>query len=161
MIVADEFEIVAVGDVADSLGEERLVGLDLFQADRTLLAGDFRDAGQFVDQIARRQTAHGEGEFCAQRHAVQDRAERKPDKGRGERAAEDDDDGMDVVEHPEVTAHQDQRTQDDGAGDQAKERSDIHSELRRIRELPAILDRSRGSSEAAQEAPYDCAIKEA
>jgi hypothetical protein len=53
-IVADEFEIVAVGDVADALGEERLVGLDLFQSDRPLLAGDFRDACQFVDQIARR-----------------------------------------------------------------------------------------------------------
>ena len=138
-VVADEFEIVTVGDVADSLGEKRLVGLDLLQADRPLLAGDFRDAGQFVDQIARRKTAHGEGEFCTQRHAVQDRAERKSYQCRRRRAAEDDDDGMDVVEHPEVTAHQDQRRQDDGAGDQAKERSDIHSELRRVRELPAIL----------------------
>ncbi len=53
-IVADEFEVVAVGDVADALGEKRLVRLDLFQADRSLLAGDFGDAGQFVDQIARR-----------------------------------------------------------------------------------------------------------
>ena len=79
-VVADEFEIVAVGDIADSLGEKRLIGLDLFQADRTLLAGDFRDAGQFVDQIARRETAHREGEFCTQRHAVQDRAERKADQ---------------------------------------------------------------------------------
>ena len=72
-IVADEFEIVAVGDVADSLGEERLVDLHLFQPDRTLLAGDLGDAGQFVDQIARREPAHGEGEFRAQRQAVQDR----------------------------------------------------------------------------------------
>jgi hypothetical protein len=51
-IVADEFEIVAVGDVADALGEERLVGLDLFQPDRSLLAGDFGDAGDLVDQVA-------------------------------------------------------------------------------------------------------------
>ena len=35
--VTDEFEIVTVGDVADSFGEERLVGIDLFQPDRTLL----------------------------------------------------------------------------------------------------------------------------
>ena len=63
-IVADEFEIVAVGDVANSLGEERFVGLDLFQADRSLLARDFGDAGQFVDQIARGQPAHGEGKFA-------------------------------------------------------------------------------------------------
>ncbi len=118
-IVADEFEIVAVGDVANALGEERLVGVDLFEADRALLAGDFGDAGQFVDQVARRQTAHREGEFGAERHAVQDRAERKPDQGRGDRAAEDDDDGMDVVEHPEIATHQNQRAKDDGAGDEA------------------------------------------
>ena len=54
MIVADEFEIVAVGDVADALGEKRLVGLDLFQADRPLLAGDFGDTGQFIDEVAGR-----------------------------------------------------------------------------------------------------------
>ena len=62
-IVADEFEIVAVGDVADSLGQERLVGLDLFQADRSLLARDLRDPGELVDQIMRSQPAHGEGVF--------------------------------------------------------------------------------------------------
>ena len=74
-IVADEFEIVAVGDVTNSLGEERLVGFDFFQTDRTLLAGDFGDAGEFVDQIARRQPAHGEGEFRAERQTMQDRAQ--------------------------------------------------------------------------------------
>ena len=158
-IVADEFEIVAVGDVADSLGEERLVGLDLFQADRALLAGDFRDTGQFVDQIARRETAHGEGEFRAERHAVQDRAERKADQCRRERTAEDDDDGMDVVEHPEVTAHQDQRRQDDAAGDQANERGDIHSELRRLRELPAVLDGRASHSEPRNTDPTTPQLK--
>ena len=139
-IVADEFEIVAVGDVANSLGEERLVGLDLFQADRSLLARDFRDAGEFVDQVARRQPAQREGEFGAERQAMQHRAQRKPDQRRGERAAEDDDDGMDVVEHPEIAAHQNQRAQHDAAGDQAKERGDIHCELQRVRERPAVLD---------------------
>jgi hypothetical protein len=92
---------------------------------------------------------------------VQDRAERKPDKSGGERAAEDDDDGMDVVKHPEVTTHQDQRRQDDGAGDQAKERSDIHSELRRVRELPAILTDRAAHSEPRRRQPYDRAIKDA
>jgi hypothetical protein len=37
-IVADEFEIVAVGDVAYSLGQKRFVGFDFFEADRSLLA---------------------------------------------------------------------------------------------------------------------------
>ncbi len=32
--------VVAVGDEADALGEERIVDLDLFEADRTLLARD-------------------------------------------------------------------------------------------------------------------------
>jgi hypothetical protein len=93
-IVADEFHVVAVRDVADALGEERLVGLDLFQADRSLLAGDFSDAGEFVDQIARRQPAHGKGEFGAERQAMQHHAQRKADHGRGDRPAENDDHGM-------------------------------------------------------------------
>ena len=53
-IVADEFEIVAVSDVADSLGEKRFVGFDFFQTDRTLLACDFGNARQFVHEIAGR-----------------------------------------------------------------------------------------------------------
>ena len=69
-IVADEFQIVAVGDVTNALGEERLGGFDLFEADRTLLARDFGDAGQFVDQVAGRQTAQGKGEFGAERQAM-------------------------------------------------------------------------------------------
>jgi hypothetical protein len=52
-IVADEFEIVTVGNVANTLGEEWIFGLDLFQADRSLLAGDFGDAGELVNEIAR------------------------------------------------------------------------------------------------------------
>ena len=45
--------------------------------------------------------------------------ERKADQGRGERAAENDDDGVDVVEHPQIAAHQDQGDDDDGAGGQS------------------------------------------
>lgn len=72
-IVADEIEVVTVGDVADALGQERLVGLDLFEADRALLAGDFGDTGELVDEVVRRQAAHGESELGAEWKAVQER----------------------------------------------------------------------------------------
>ena len=138
-IVADELEIVAVGDVADALGEERLVGLDLFQADRPLLARDFRDAGEFVDEVARGQPAHGEGKFCAERQAVQDGHQRKPDHGGGDRSAEDDDDRMFADEHVQIAAHEHHRGHDKDAGHEPNARHDIHGELQRVRELPAIL----------------------
>ena len=51
-IVADEGGVVAVGDEADALGEERVLDLDLFQPDRALLAGDLGEAGDLVDQFA-------------------------------------------------------------------------------------------------------------
>ena len=51
-IVANEVGVVAVGDEADALGEERILDLDLFQPDRALLAGDFGEAGDLVDQFA-------------------------------------------------------------------------------------------------------------
>ena len=107
-IVADEFEVVAVGDVANALGQERLVGLDLFQADRPLLAGDFRDTGEFVDEIAGRKPAHGESKFRAERQAVQHYAERKADHRRRDRPAEDDDDGVVGDEHVQVAAQEHQ-----------------------------------------------------
>ena len=44
--------VVAVGDEANALGEERILDLDLFQADRALLARDFGKAGDLVDQLA-------------------------------------------------------------------------------------------------------------
>ena len=68
---------------------------------------------------------------------------------------------MDVIEHPEIAAHQDQRGQDDAAGDQAKERGDIHCDLRRLRELPAVLDDGASHSEPRKSGPYVPAIKEA
>src|SRR6185437_14241264 len=75
-IVADEIEVVTVGDVADALGQERIIGLDLFEAHRTLLAGDLRDTGKLVDEVAGRQPAHREREFQAERQAMQYGAER-------------------------------------------------------------------------------------
>ena len=51
-IVADEIGVIAVGDEADALGQERVFDLDLFQSDRALLAGDLGKAGDLVDQLA-------------------------------------------------------------------------------------------------------------
>ena len=57
-IVADEIAVIAVGDEADALGEERVLDLDFFQPDRALLAGDFGEAGDFVDQVALAHAPH-------------------------------------------------------------------------------------------------------
>ena len=51
-VVADEGVVVAVGDEADALGEERILDFDLFEPDRALLARDFGQAGDLVDQLA-------------------------------------------------------------------------------------------------------------
>jgi hypothetical protein len=142
-IVADEFEIVAVGDIADALGEERLVGLDLFQADRALLAGDFGDAGEFVDQVARGQPAHREGEFRAKRQAVQHRPQRKADHGRRDRSAEDDDDGMFTDEHVKIATQQHHGRDDDEARHEPDARHNIHGRLQRTREPAVRLDSAR------------------
>ena len=82
-IVADEIGVVAVGDEADALGQERIVDLDLFQADRALLAGDFGEPGKFVNEVALAHAPQREGEFGAERQAVHDRGERKADEGGG------------------------------------------------------------------------------
>jgi hypothetical protein len=66
---------------------------------------------------------------------------------------------MDVVEHPKVTAHHDQRRQNDAADDQANERGDIHSELRRLRELPAILTDRATHSETRKRDPTTAPLK--
>ena len=44
--------VVAVGDVAHALGEERVVDLDSLEAGRPLLACGLGDAGELVDEIA-------------------------------------------------------------------------------------------------------------
>ena len=139
-IVTNEFEVVAVGDVADSLGEERLVGLDLFQADRALLARDLGDASQFVDQLMRRQPAHREGEFGTERQAVDECAERKADHGGGNRSAEDDDHRMFTDEQAQIATEQHHRCDNEYTANEPNARHDIHSELQRARKRPAILD---------------------
>jgi hypothetical protein len=70
-IVADEFGVVAVGDEADALGQKRVFDLDLLQADRSLLARDFGEAGDLIDQFALGHAPHGEGEFGAERQPVE------------------------------------------------------------------------------------------
>ena len=52
---------------------------------------------------------HGEGELHAHRQAVEDRGQREADQGRGGGAAENHDEGVQVEEHPQVAAHQDER----------------------------------------------------
>jgi hypothetical protein len=119
-IVANEFEVVAVGDVADALGEERIVRPRPFPGRPAPACGRSRRARQFIDKVARRQAAHRKGELCAERHAVEHRRQGKADQRGGERAAENDDDGVDVVEHPEIAAHQDKRTKNDDAREQSR-----------------------------------------
>ncbi len=159
-IVTDEFEVVAVGDVADALGEERIFGLDLFQADRSLLAGDFGDAGELVDEIARRQPAHREGEFRAQRQAMQHDAEGKADHRGGDRSAENDDDRMFGNEHVNITAEEHHRRNDDDARRQSDTRHNIHGRLQRAGEPPAILGGPRLVLNRVFR-PYGGAIKDA
>jgi len=72
-IVADELGIVAVGDEANALGQERVLDLDLLQADRPLFARDLGKARNLVDQLALGHAPHGEGEFGAEREAVKHR----------------------------------------------------------------------------------------
>ena len=112
-IVADEIGIVAVGDEADALGEERIVGRDLFKPDRSGFARDLGKAGDLVDEVARRGGAHRERKFRAERKPVHHRGKRKADERRRERAAENDDHGVDIVEHPQVAAHQNERDDHD------------------------------------------------
>jgi len=70
-IVTDEVGVIAVGDEADALGQERVLDLDLFQAHRTLLARDLGQRGDLVDQLALGGAPHGEGELGAERQAVE------------------------------------------------------------------------------------------
>ena len=57
--------------------------------------------------------------------------QRKADQGRGRRAAEDDDAGMDVQEHAQVAAHQDQGAEDDETEGEPKAGGQIHKTLQR------------------------------
>ena len=45
-VVANEVGVVAVGDEAHALGQERILDLLLFEPDRALLAGDLGEAAR-------------------------------------------------------------------------------------------------------------------
>jgi len=107
-VVADEVGVIAVGDEADALAEKRVLGLDLFQADRACLARNIGNAGNLIDQVALRDPAQREDKLHPHRDAVKHRAQGKADQGRGKRAPENDNEGMGVHEHTQITAHQDQ-----------------------------------------------------
>src|SRR5205807_10253578 len=76
-VVADEVAVVTVGDEAHALGEERILDLDLFEADRPLLAGDLGKARDLVDELALRHASQRERELGAERQAVEDRGQRE------------------------------------------------------------------------------------
>jgi hypothetical protein len=63
--------------------------------------------------------AHREGEFYAERQPVEDAREGEADEGRGEHAADDHDEGVNVVEHPQVAAQEDERDHDHETAQQA------------------------------------------
>ena len=119
-IVTDEIGVVTVGDEANALGQERIIDLDLFQANRTGLAGDFGNAGDFIDQFTLRHPPHREGEFEAKRRPMYDRCEREADQGCSGGAAKNQDGGMFGHEHVQVAAHQDNETDHADAGGQTE-----------------------------------------
>ena len=118
-IVTDKIRIVAVGDEADALGHEGVFALDFFKPQGTLLARDFCDPGQFIDQLALGHAPHRKGEFGAERQPVHDGGERKADERGGEGPAENDDERMLADEHVQVATHQNHEGHDAGAAQQA------------------------------------------
>ena len=78
-----------------------------------------------------RPAPHGEGELHAHRQAVEDAGQRKADQGRRGGAAENDDEGVQVEEHPQVAAHHDQRDEDDAAEREPEAGGNIHEALQR------------------------------
>ena len=114
-VVADEVVVVAVGDEADALGQERILDLDLFEPERPLLARDLGEPRDLVDQIALGDAPQGESELRPERQAMKDRRERKPDQRGGKRAAENHDRRVNVGKHPQIAAHHDERDQHDAS----------------------------------------------
>ena len=111
-IVANKIAVVAVGNEPDALGKERILYFDLFETDWSLLAGNFGQASQFVDQVALTHSAKRKGKFGAERQAMEDRREWEAYQCSSEAAAKDHDGRMDVEEHPQVAAHENERGED-------------------------------------------------
>ena len=123
-IVANEIRVVAVGDEADALGQKWILDIDLFQADRTGLAGNLGNGGDFVDQfVAGSCAASRTHTSCRAACRGKSHASGKADERGSECTAENDDEGMRIDEHAEVAAHQDHGDKDGDAGKQARDRS--------------------------------------
>ena len=73
---------------------------------------------------------------------MQDRAERKPDHGGGNRSAENDDDGVLADEQVQIAAQEHHRCDYDRAKHEPDAGHDVHGRLQRIRQLPAVLNGS-------------------
>src|SRR5262249_15384236 len=125
-IVANEVRVVAVGDEADALGQEWVFDLGLFKPDRTVLARYLGESSDLVDQLALAEAPNCEGELRAERKAVENARQRETDQRRRERTAEDDDERVAIHEHAQIAAHQNERHEDDGSGEETEACCDIH-----------------------------------
>jgi len=70
--------------------------------------------------------AHRERELEPERQPVRDARERKADHRRGQHAAADHDQRVEIVEHPEVAAEEDQGQDDRDADKKADPGGEIH-----------------------------------
>ena len=118
-IVPNKIAVVAVGDEPDAFRKKGIFYFYLFEPDRPLLSRNFRQPGQLVDEIALTHSTKRKGEFGPERQAIEDRRKRKAYQCGCEGAAKDDDGRMDVEEHPQIAAHQNERGKDDGPRQQA------------------------------------------
>jgi hypothetical protein len=115
-VVADK---VGLGNEADAIGQKRLVDLHLLQADRAVLPPHLSQTGQIVDEFPLAFAPQGEGEPGAERQPMQHGSNRKADQRCRSGAAENDDDGVNVVQHPKIAAHEDERRDNHGPGHKA------------------------------------------
>jgi hypothetical protein len=119
-------DIIAVGNVADALGQEGVLDFHLFEPDRPLLARNLGKLRDFVDQLALGRPAHREGKARPERQPVKHRGEWEADQRSRKRAAEDDDERVRIREHPQVAPHENEGDQHDPAGKEPKAGCNVH-----------------------------------
>ncbi len=90
---------------------------------------------------------------------MQNSTERKSDHRRGNRTAENDDDGMFADEHVQIAAHEHHYCYDNDAGHEPNARHDIHGELRRVREQPSVLGGDAAHPEPRNQNPTSLQLK--
>ena len=64
---------------------------------------------------------------------MEDRAQRETDQRGRRRTAENDDEGMQIEEHPQVAAHHDERDEDNAAEHEPEAGGNIHKALQRTK----------------------------